>query len=140
MIEVEQTITLPPHGNCMQACLASIFELELEDAPTIGGIGAGEYWRIIDEWLEARGWWVAHGDIEGAETPSVWWRGYWIAAVLSPGRHEWPEEFRDGGLHAIVMRDDAIAWDPSPKRERGHDGYVHGNPLMPLDPARFELR
>ena len=43
MMPVYQTVLEPPHGNCLQACIASLFELPLEDVPNFMAYGSG--WR-----------------------------------------------------------------------------------------------
>jgi len=43
MNPVLQTIFTPPHGNCLQACIASILELPLEEVPN--------FMQFPDQWL-----------------------------------------------------------------------------------------
>lgn len=146
-------------GNCLAACVASIFEVPLsqvEEIRALGGSQAVFTWtrrhypgvrsecvyldRADADPFDPEGWreWPSLGSVHNM--------GYWIATVYSyripdvmmtgcgcvervPGGDpecEWcsgrPAEREHGmnfGTHAVVMRGDAIAWDPHPKREDG---------------------
>ena len=86
-----------PEGNCLQACLASIFDLDLEDVPEFG---VGDDWYekfrewclekfglqpvdiVADGSFEPRGWHLIHG-----KSP----RGDWNHAIVGydgAGRHD----------------------------------------------------
>ena len=49
-----------------------------------------------------------------------------------------PDSYERG--RRIVMHDGRVAWDPHPERETGHLGFISGELLVPIDPARFVLR
>lgn len=60
MIEVEQTICVPPKGDCLRACVASIFELPIDQVPNF--IEASNFKKAADgEWHgdPTNGWWDA---------------------------------------------------------------------------------
>lgn len=127
MICVEQdeladyTVDPPVRGNCLAACVASIFERPLRD---LYGIYDE---RGIDIWLRG-----AHPALIcnrrhhfgpapsddyapvplGSEVPPSALPGavLWIASVQSP---------RTDHLHCVVMRGSELAWDPHPRREMG---------------------
>lgn len=50
MKPVFQTIYSVPHGNCLQACVASILELSLEEVPNFMLHGDG-WWQYYVEWM-----------------------------------------------------------------------------------------
>ncbi len=42
-------------GNCMAACLASLFEISLDDVPDFGGqITNGQWYITLSDWLRVR--------------------------------------------------------------------------------------
>lgn len=116
MNPVEQTIfTVEEGGNCMAACLASLFELPLNEVPNAAKEWAKskdpEYtragWLLIEEWLDSFG--LEHVEFNGTE-----WipRGYWIASVPSPRL--------EGETHAVIFEGRTFVWDPHPD----HDTYT----------------
>lgn len=55
MKKVYQTIVDKGHGNCMQATMASLFDLELKDVPNC--VECGEKWfEDFDKFLDDRGY------------------------------------------------------------------------------------
>lgn len=140
MIPVEQR-----HGSdCLQACLCSIFECDYDEGPVIWDPGATEsrpdWFKIMLDWLEERGFSLQNfHDSSGTHPADSPWHffGYWLGTVVSP-RLENP---RTGGpgLHCVVMRGNDLLWDPHPKREMGHLGFVCADVLLPIDPARLRL-
>jgi hypothetical protein len=117
VIEVEQTImgSEPGGGNCVAACIASIFDVPLETVTVPLG---GSYQAVCD-WTRRHypGLYPVHvvwdrsdwDELVNVEPPTRF-RSYWIASVESP---------RTGGLHAIVMHGKDVAWDPHPQRDMG---------------------
>ena len=160
-------------GDCMRACVASVFELPLEDVPHFAGLDDwyGEWLR----WLEARGLGIYDARIRVDEDDPTKLLGhpaggYWFAAVKSPrllvrchfchgdGQelYRWDDAAygyvvldeprpcatcdasgRVPGLHLVVMEGGVLVWDPHPQREQGHLGFVSGEILRVLDPARL---
>lgn len=51
MIPIYQTIMKPPLGNCMQACLASLFEVPLEDVPNFMDGPHDSWWERYCDWM-----------------------------------------------------------------------------------------
>lgn len=120
MIPVEQTIVGGPNvepdkqGNCLAACIASIFELPIEEAPH--DIASDEWWSVVRQWMLARGLdiesvvgWPTRGDL----APLL--NGYWIGVVPSLNLFE-----ADGFpvSHAVVMHGRMVAHDPSTRAKR----------------------
>lgn len=55
MKPVHQNIFGSPNGNCFQACVASIFELPLEDVPHFCGYKNKHWFQDIQRWMNERG-------------------------------------------------------------------------------------
>lgn len=125
MKPVKQTDTSFETGNCLQACVASIFELELDEVPHFISYG--------DDW------WFQYRDFLAARNISVVWTtkfvpiGAWhIASVNSP-RYA-------GGSHAVVCDTEGkIVHDPHPDVT---DLSINGDPVgyhwfYVTDPAKM---
>jgi len=185
MIPVEQTRFYraddhplgPSRGNCVAACVASIFEIPISQADATG-TGYGQdlmTWtteqypalrcvhtsltKIEDDWDQTgEGWrnWPELGDHREF--------GYWIAGVHSPRIPdeimrgcgcadrtpggdpdcEWchgkPDERFLGiqwGLHAVVMNDRELVWDPSPRRADGVARLRAATTWHVIDPSKL---
>ena len=93
-------------GNCFEACLASIFEMDLKDIPNFHG----KNWFVdFLEWLKIKGY-TSYGTfiIEDIENYSGGVDGYFIVAGESPrGKHI-------NGGHAVVYKNGKLVHDPHP--------------------------
>lgn len=67
MIPVYQTIFTVPGGNCLQACLASIFELPLEEVPHFAAIETDDWWEQCQRWCARFGCYPVWASAEGFE-------------------------------------------------------------------------
>ena len=128
MIEVEQTIFLPPHGNCLAACMASVLELSLDEVPNPTGSDWIDVWIV---WLRPRGFGLTLVGCPDEPDQMELFKarympGYTILTGQSP-RGDW--------LHAVVARDGEIVWDPSPQREMGLGKWVDVAAFQVLDPV-----
>ena len=143
MIPVEQRLFFDgetdQRGDCLKCCIASLLELAYDEVPHFASMG-DRWWIEYANFLAERGWRTANAwySVDHADPTRLtgWQLGYWLATVESPRfRHD------DGtpGLHMVLMLDGELAWDPHPERDRGHLGFVAGEMLVPLDPARFVL-
>lgn len=135
MIKVEQTelanydVDPPVRGNCLAACVASIFEVDLK-------LLKGVYdFQSLYAWLPfyLPGVGVISRNYEdnpvslGFRTPN----GFtglpgltpWIASVWSP---------RTTHAHCVVMVADRLEWDPHPLREMGVGDQI-GDYVFTLD-------
>ena len=129
-----------PMGDCMRACLASIFELPIDVVPHLATLPAWP--RDLDRWLAPMG--LAHERMNWPASPSpgYWPAGWWMASVLS--------ENIEGATHAVVMRGTgqtcggdewmAVAHDPSPHPRRTPYVFVGGMRFVALDPAAIARR
>lgn len=152
-----------PPGDCLPACIASIFELDLDDAPGLGGRN-----QQIWDWLAlnypgigmaARDWLEPRKDVHH--------KGFWIATTVSPRyresvchycnavraeseppyfwrRDECPHCNGTGqqrGLHAVVMEHGKLAWDPHPQATWPDELPIVGETYFTVtDPSRLTAR
>jgi len=126
MIGIKQTTD----RNCFAACIASILEVHSDEIPCLHSYG-----NYGDEWF--RQW---NADLlekfgitiieiaENAILEGVWFftAGYWIASV--------PSLNLIGKNHCIVMFDDKVVFDPSPKKN-----YDVGMTTEQLDIKSYSL-
>lgn len=127
-------------GDCVRACVASIFELRLEQVPHFVASPRGWY-PAIQDWLRPMGLWLCHDDYNEPSTRPVpkghrYPAGWWWASVNS-------ENF-PGSTHAVVMRGlylpgredpDIVAHDPSPHPRRTPYLFHGARWFTALDPA-----
>jgi len=52
MIPVDQTIFGSSHGNCMQACIASILEVEINSLPNFMEDGPDNFENKFNKWID----------------------------------------------------------------------------------------
>ncbi len=131
MIKVTQTwlggIEAPVdgHGNCFQACVASVLEIPLEVAFNHGVFGDNEWFEEFNKWLKQYG--LACIFVECSEKkplPSTPLRGIHIAEM----------ETKSGVKHAVVVRGDMVVHDPFPNSWGTGDccGLYFFVPLNPM--------
>lgn len=132
-----------PIGDCLRACVASIFELPIEDVPHFAA--APSWFGAMHEWLRPMGLVVETKEYGGKslDAPELYYSGWWIASVES-------ENF-EGCTHAVVMRglynskpDDArwcdVAHDPSPHPRRTPYRFRGARYFVAFDPALIARR
>jgi hypothetical protein len=160
----ERGIRLPEsRGDCYPACVASIFELPLEKVPGLGGNTQAVFdWMALNYpgiGLRSRTW------VEPRDEPE-YHAGFWIATVLSSRfreadcsycrpdtetsdppwfwrRDECPACEGSGemrGLHAIVMENRDVAWDPHPDADGSPYRYCGEDFFIVTDPSRLAAR
>lgn len=106
MIPIQQTLFGPKEGNCFQACLASIFELPLDQVPHV---------VLEDDWETALQDWLAKFDL------------YYVVAMVPQCRtQDWhPEGYHliggkngsgSGVYHSVVGYKGEMVWDPHPAK------------------------
>ena len=109
MRPVDQTTFGHPGGNCFSACVASLLHLPIENVPYFMGDPdePGHVWAgRLDAWLEPRGFYALHFDVDPDRHQSLWPKGYFILCGKSPR-----------GDHAVVARGSATVHDPHPLRD-----------------------
>lgn len=118
MNPVQQTLTEPPEGNCFASCVATILELPLDQVPNFHGSNWWEQWQ---RWLAERNMvFISCDDL------SFYPLGYSILGADSP---------RGLYLHAVVMWNARIVWDPSPDRHQGVGEWHDWAMICILDPS-----
>jgi hypothetical protein len=109
-------------GNCVQAAVASLLDMDLGDVPHFAVIGGWLEWLCT--WAALNGWLILRHN-----------PGYRARMAIASGPSP------RGVQHAVVMLDGGIAWDPHPSR----DGLVSVSDIWefsradPADPV-FLLR
>ncbi len=86
-------------GNCLQACVASIFDLPLDQVPHF--VAQQNWWGSLEAWLGERGLvpiWVPRGDVFP-------WNAHYLATGNSP---------RGPFKHVVVERNGEMVHDPHP--------------------------
>jgi hypothetical protein len=117
MIPVDQTSFGKPEGNCLQAALAFLLKLPLDEVPHV--VPHDDWWDRLTAWALRRGFELV--PLAAAWTP----RGYYLAAGPAARSLE----------HVCAYRDGALAHDPHPDRSgllEVSDQLI----VVPLDPAR----
>lgn len=114
MISIDQTII--DHnpekgifGNCLQACVASLFELPLESVPHFACYPKEEWQLIFIDFIYEQGYvYEGWAPIEELNNPdcNVSVDGYKIMSGISP------REYR----HAVIYKDNALVHDPHPSK------------------------
>ncbi len=104
MIPVKQTILDFEHGNCVQACVASILEMKLDEVPNFMAAGPDAFETNLDLWCGYNGLKAIRITVEPQEIIEGC---YVIASGLSPRATE-------GQHHAVVWYNGEIVHDPHP--------------------------
>lgn len=108
MKPVYQTIYEPPLGNCLQAGVASILELTLEEVPNFAEVQGPKWWDRYAEWMkEQNGLYPLYLKVFGDDDPLLKeLQGYHLIVGKSP-RGDW--------LHVVVAKDGKVVHDPNPQ-------------------------
>lgn len=124
MKPVNQTDTSKETGDCLRACIASLFEIDIETIPNFTALD-GDWWRKMQEWFALRNLNIQYS----FESIPV---GSWhIASVRSP-------RFK-GVPHAIIYNPKCEpAHDPHPEVD---DPSINSKPfgwywIVPIDPSK----
>ncbi|RNI26619.1 hypothetical protein EFB08_11415 [Rufibacter latericius] len=87
-------------GNCLQACVASICEMELQDVPHFAAMPDHSWFETMCNWLHDRGYGFEDFDTVNDSTDYM--------LVIGPSPR--------GVSHAVVYKDGELAHDPHPSR------------------------
>lgn len=113
MTPVFQTAFGAKYGNCMQAAVASVLNLSINDVPDFGNLKGDPYTRMR-VFFEQRGYKLERGRPEPGR--------YYFATGTSTQGHE----------HIVVMANGALKHDPNP----GGAGLVKTNGYLSFRPMR----
>lgn len=116
-------------GNCMAACFASIFELDLDDVPNFAAVpGDGyEWWDAVQDWLRGRGYFALV--VEDEKMLSFRYPTYTVVSGKSP---------RGDFEHVVVYRNGQMVHDPHPSKD-GIETVTSAWFLVPLNPSKMRL-
>ncbi len=93
-------------GNCMAACLASLFEVELDDVPDLEGtIVNGKWFGILEAWLAKRNLELSFYPVKNVVPPV---QGYYMLGCKSTMLKN-PD---DG--HMVIAQNGTVVHDPNP--------------------------
>jgi hypothetical protein len=95
-------------GNCMSACIASLFNMRVTDVPNFFATHGQEpeaWWRGVREWLSRHNYGIMCLDVSESTTLDVY-AGYFIVSGMS----------KRGVNHAVIYRDGVMIHDPHPDR------------------------
>ena len=88
-------------GNCLQACIASICEMELHEVPHFAALPDESWFETMCNWLYERGY--AFEDYDTVHDTDK----YMLAIGPSPR----------GTFHAVVYKDGQLVHDPHPSKD-----------------------
>lgn len=93
-------------GNCIAACLASLFEIELSDVPDFAGtITNGKWYVILSTWLAKRNLELSFYPVKNVVPPV---QGYYMLGCKSTTLKN-PD---DG--HMVIAQNGQVVHDPNP--------------------------
>ncbi len=122
MRRVDQTTFGSPGGNCFSACVASMFELSIDDVPYfMGDESDGDEWcHRFEKWLCPRGLYPVLLGIDPdppKDDHKNAWRpqGLYILSGKSP--RDTGENKDDPLLHSVLARGHRLIHDPHPSRD-----------------------
>jgi len=90
-------------GNCVQACIASILELNLEDTFDITQYGDGDFYDVLTAWLNKRGYHMICFPYLDRDNKPLNLQGYYIIGGT---------QITSGIKHAEVAFNGEIIHDP----------------------------
>lgn len=120
-------------GNCVQASIASILGLSLEEVPNFIKLHPGDnqesvcdFWDAVEDFLESQGYWFKTMSVDPqAGRPDVL---YLASGMTKRGFH-----------HMVVKKGFDLIHDPHPDRQ-GLSEETAAWMLVPFDPALLMLR
>lgn len=90
-------------GNCLAACLASLFDVSISDLPKFEDMGQEEWINAMLQWVNGRGY-----DLEVYRSNP--------GGELARGMHYMAIGFSQRGVrHSVIYRDGFMVHDPHPE-------------------------
>lgn len=137
MVEVKQKRHKEEVGDCFQACLASILNLNLDEIPLATTrerkTPSGWFWylrRLEKEYLKDKGFYLCVLPIEIEYNGKDAWSppGYAIMTITAKGGNR---------FHCVVVKDGIEVWDPAPIKQNlpVKSNYTV---IIPLDPGTIK--
>jgi hypothetical protein len=130
MTPVHQKLTVAKDGtgDCMNACVASVLDIPIEDAYDVLPGQPGVWFLSWRRWFKARGLSLL---LRSVIMPP---EGYSIASVETD--RIYPSTHQDAGKpisHAVIALDGQIVFDPFPEPYTGPYVIKHYYAILPLD-------
>lgn len=135
-------------GNCTEASIASILEVELSEVPSLWTPELGrtdERWFLLTDWLRSQGYLWCWGEFPARELPTPIeavlpeWDTSWLRQLDWAGYHLLAGPNPDGVPHMVVARGGVVVWDPNPLR-RGITRADGIGMLVPLKATPDDVR
>jgi len=131
--KVYQTRSGNRNGNCFQAAVASILELDLDEVPDFcNAYSNKDWWDEFVKWLNKRGITADVIEINSRQLKDQIYRNCYL---LVAGKVE-------GVWHQVVYRNGKMVHDPNPLHKKLKPGYLVPKEvtlLFALDPKRMLL-
>lgn len=110
-------------GNCMQACIASLFNIPLGDVPNFAAVK--NWFKVLNDFVKDRGFYI----YERHSQEGYLWipRAYTLVAGQSSR----------GCKHLVIYKNGVLFHDPHPSNE-GIKTVEDIWFLVPIDPAEFK--
>lgn len=108
MKPIFQTIFDFKHGDCMRACVASIFELSLEEVPNFNDPDSSYYAKNLEKWGSERGITAVNITLTNDDLDVI--KNCWVIAV---GKS--PRDKNEEDRHAVVWYNGKVVHDPHPR-------------------------
>lgn len=112
MIKIDQTIVDPGRGDCLRACIASIFDLEIVQVPHFVLFSDKQWFNVYYQFIGSLGYeWQGTGwpvNMKLSDSPTV--GGFIIASV--------PSKSYEGITHAVIVNSKGlVVHDPNPNKK-----------------------
>ncbi len=108
MTPVMQTVIHPEKGNCMQASIASLLDMGLDQVPNLIELGEDEWVDIFMDWLWANGY-EFHGEMPGSYIDHV---SEYTTGIDGHVLVKGTSNYQKG--HMVVYKDGELSHDPTP--------------------------
>ena len=128
MKPVEQREFGEGKGDCFRACVASIFELLLDQVPHFCKGDADNWWDRLQKWLKPRGFCA----VPICKDDTILKDLTGTSCILSGPTTR-------GILHSVVRHGDGLVWDPHPE----HTGLTKVKDIILFvarDPSAFQFK
>ena len=130
MKPVDQTIFGFKKGDCMRACVASIFEMTIDEVPNFMENGPKAYADNLAAWCQAAGLKFLDILIEHKELMEYILSDHIIATGASPRNPEYN--------HAVICKDGKVVHDPHPDKTGIIGPPQYYTVFLIKDPAKYK--
>ena len=115
-------------GNCFQACIASLFELNLQDVPDFcNRYDDGSYHKEFVKWLNKKGY-----SAISVKANSLYSHCLKNCLVLTAGKN------KDGIMHQAIYKNGKPVFNPNKKCSGITPEFI--DIIFPLDPNKMQFK